>query len=117
MAQYVNFNSNKRNKRKRIITAGVVMAVVIVLAVYIIGIFTGNSDERERVSSAVSENVRLKEQVSEMSERIAFLEQENEELHAQLALAPTPAPTAEVPEASIQPTASPVQNTSPRGDR
>lgn len=117
MAQYVNFNSNNKNKRKKIITAGVVTAVIIVAAVYIIGLFTGGSEDRERVSSAVSENVRLKEQVSEMSERIAFLEQENEELHAQLALVPTPAPTVEAPLQSIEPTTTPLRNTSPRGDR
>lgn len=113
MAQYGNFNVNRKSKGKRIAAAAVLTAAVIVIAIYVIGLIAGGSDS-ERVSSAVAENVRLKEQVSEMSERIAFLEKENEELSARIASMPTAAPTA-APQTTVQPT--PSQNTSPRGAR
>ena len=117
MTQYGNFNVNKKSKRKKIINFAIVAAAVIMAVIYILGLIAGSDGaDKERVSSAVAENVKLKEQVSEMSERIAFLETENEELAAQLALAPTPVPTAEVPQESIAPTSTPTQNTSPRGD-
>lgn len=114
MAQYGNFNVSKRSRGKKIAIAAVIIAAVLVVLIYIIGIFTGGGNV-ERVSSAVAENVRLKEQVSEMSERIAFLEQENEELAARIALIPTVAPTPEAPQETVQPT--PTQNVLPRGGR
>lgn len=113
MAQYGNFNGNNRSKGKKITFAAASAAAIIVL-IYIIGIFAGG-ENAERVSSAVAENVRLKEQVSEMSERIAFLEQENEELNARIAFIPTAEPIPEAPQETLQPT--PSQNTSPRGGR
>lgn len=113
MAQYGNFNSNSRSRGKKI-TAAAIIAAAILVVIYIIGLFTGG-ENAERVSSAVAENVRLKEQVSEMSERIAFLEQENEELNARIAFMPTASPATEAPQNTVQPT--PSQNTLPRGGR
>lgn len=113
MAQYGNFNGNNRSKGKKITVVAIIAAAIIVV-IYIIGIFAGG-ERAERVSSAVAENVRLKEQISEMSERIAFLEQENEELNARIAFMPTPAPATEAPQETLQPT--PSQNTLPRGGR
>lgn len=114
--QFGNYNINKKNKRKKIVTVILCSAAAIAAAVYVIGLIAHTGGERaEVISSAVAENIQLKEQISEMNDRIAFLEQENENLSARLALAPTPAPQESNAPQTPEPT--PEQNMSPRGNR
>lgn len=115
MAQYGNFNFNRKNKHRKIIIIAVCAAAALAVAVYIIGLIVSVGGARaERITSAVAENVRLKEQVSALSERVAYLEQENEELNARLALVPEPEPS---PYSTPTEEPSPTPNALPRGDR
>lgn len=115
MEIYGNFN-RKRKGRKVIIA--VICAVIVLLAViYYIGMTVGSdSNEMQQISSAVAENIQLKEQISELNEQIERQRREIENLEEQLESRPTEAPIIEgsqPPEVSPSPLPD-VQQRSPR---
>lgn len=116
MANYGNFNINKRKKGKKIITAAIIIVVIFAAALLFIGIIAGSDGEKmEYVSSVVEENTRLKMQISELNDTINKMQTTIDDLNAQLAARPTPEPTPyTAPDAAV-PTASPQGNISPRG--
>ena len=78
MSNYVSFNTVKPRRSKKYIVAVVCTIAVLLVCVYIIGIIALMNGERgQEVSSAVSENVRLKQ---EMSEKDAEIERLNNEI-------------------------------------
>lgn len=116
MAGYGNFNLNKkRNGKKTGIAIGVI-AVLLVAGICYLGI-TAGSDDVEHVSTAVQENVQLKQQISELNDQIARLNEEIVNLNAELGMRPTIAPTPY--EMLIEPIATdmPVETISPRTGR
>ena len=116
MANYGNFNFNRKRKGKKIIIAVVCIAALLLAVVFYIGITAGSdSEEMQRVSAVVAENTQLKEQVSELSEQISRMQKEIEELNAQLEARPTTAPTPYTAQDVAAPTATPSAALSPRG--
>ncbi len=115
MANYGNFNFNRKRKGKKIITAVVCIIVLLLAVVFYIGITAGSdSEEMQRVSSAVAENTQLKQQISELNNQIEKMQKEIDDLNAQLALRPTIAPTPYAAQGGAAPTLPPVSTLSPR---
>lgn len=115
MANYGNFNLNKKRKGRKIIIAVVCIAVILLAVVFYIGITAGSDGEgMQRISSVVSENTQLKEQVSELNDRIAKMQKEIEDLNAQLEARPTIEPTPYAAQGTVMPTATPASTLSPR---
>jgi len=112
MSGYGNFNLNKKRKGKKARIAIGVIAVLLFVGICYIGI-TAGSDDMEHVSTAVQENVQLKQQISELNDQIARLNEEIVNLNAELGMRPTIAPTpyemliepiaTDVPEETISP--------------
>ncbi|MGN0106558.1 MAG: hypothetical protein ACI4A5_02520 [Hominilimicola sp.] len=116
MANYGNFNFNRKRKGKKIIIAVVCIIAVLLAVIFYIGITAGSdSEEMQRVSAVVSENTQLKEQVSELSDEISKLQKEIEDLNAQLEARPTIAPTPYAAQGAEIPAATPAPTLSPRG--
>ena len=104
MAGYANYTAGSRGRRIKKLIIGIVCSVLIVLAaIYIIGLLVGVNDERgQEVSATVSENVALRQQVSEKDDEIERLNNEINSLKAQLENRQTP-PPAETPEPTAEP--------------
>ncbi len=116
MANYGNFNFNRKRKGKKIIVVVGCVIVVLLAVVFYIGITAGSdSEEMQRVSAVVAENTQLKQQVSELNDEVSKLQKEIENLNAQLALRPTTAPTPYAAQNVAAPTATPSAPISPRG--
>lgn len=117
MANYGNFNLNKKRKGKKIIVAVVSVIICLAAIVFFIGITVGSDGtEMEHVSSVVEENTYLKMQISELNDAVARMQKEIDDLTAQLASMPTPVPTQYgMPDGTEQPTETPRGNISPRG--
>ncbi len=116
MANYGNFNLNRKRNGKKIIIAVASIAVIILALVFYIGLTAGSeSEDMERISSAVAENVQLKQQISELNNEIAKKQQEIDDLNAQLELRPTIAPTPYMAQGGVMPTLTPAPTLSPRG--
>jgi cell division protein FtsB len=105
MAFYGNFN--RRRKGKKIITAVICTAIILLAVIFYIGLTVGNDgDEMQRISSAVAENTQLKEQISSLTQQVEQLQEEvtnlNEQLEAQAAATPLPSalPSTTAPEAT-----------------
>lgn len=101
ISDFGNTQSGKSRLKKRRITGLIVIAVIILLGAYLIGILTTDRPEYQMRATAIEENHILKE-------RIAELEAENEELKEQLNAIPTPEPTenADTPRSTVAPTVS-----------
>lgn len=98
MAVYGNFNTNKKKKIKKTVIGIIIAAAVVLAGIYIIGIIARmNGSEGREISSAVSENVRLRQEISEKEDEIRRLEDEINTLKATLneRPVPTPEPSAE----------------------
>ena len=93
MSNYVSFNTVKSKKSKKYIIATVCVLAALLVCVYIIGIIAiMNGDRGQEVSSAVSENVRLKQEMSERDAEIERLNTELASLRGELDTRPTPNP-------------------------
>ena len=116
MANYVNFNTAKPRKSKKYIIAILCVTAFLLACVYVIGIIANmNGKSGQEAASAVSENVQLKQEISEKDAEIERLNGEIASLRGELDTRPTPAPA----EASPAPTASPTDAegaVSPRSD-
>ena len=104
MAGYANYTAGSRGRRIKRLIIGIVCGVLVVLAaIYVIGLLVGVNDEQGReISATVSDNVALRQQVSEKDDEIERLNNEIKSLKAQLENRQTP-PPAETP----VPTATP----------
>ena len=104
MAGYANYTAGSRGRRIKKLIIGIVCSVLIVLAaIYVIGLIVGVNDERgQEVSATVTENVALRQQVSEKTDEIERLNNEINSLRAQLENRQTP-PPAETPAPSAAP--------------
>ncbi len=116
MSGYGNFNLNKKRKGKKAGIAVGIVAVLLIIGICYIGI-TAGSDNMEHISTAVQENVQLKQQISELNDQIAQLNEEIANLNAELGTRPTIAPTPY--EMLIEPIATdmPEETISPRTGR
>ncbi len=115
MANYGNFNFNRKRKGKKIIIAVGCVIVLLLAVVFYIGITAGSDGEgMERVSSAVAENTQLKQQISELNGQIEKMQKEIDDLNAQLALRPTIAPTPYAAQGGVAPSLPPASTLSPR---
>lgn len=109
MSGYGNFDFNKKRRtKKRIITAVIIAAAAVLAVVFCIGIINGGTNDE---ASLVSENTQLKIQLGEKDAQIQRLEEEVENLTAQLEARPTPSPT---PLVAQTPSPSPKASISPR---
>lgn len=114
MTVYGNFNQNRKRKGKKIRIAVGVIAVLLVVAVFYIGLIAGDdSTSSEHISTAVQENVQLKQQISELNDQITLLNEENAKLKAELGIRPTVAPVENV----IMPSESPEVTQTPVSPR
>lgn len=104
MASYGKYTAGSRGKTVKKLVIGIVCTVLIVLAaIYIIGLIAGVNGERGReISAAVSENVALRQQVSEKDDEIERLNNEINSLRSQLENRQTPEPSVS-PEPSAPP--------------
>ena len=94
MSNYVNFNTVKPRKSKKYIVAVVCALAALLVCIYIVGIIVGVNDEQgQEVSSAVSENVQLKQQISEKDAEIERLNNEIAALRGELDARPVQEPT------------------------
>ena len=85
MSNYVSFNSVKPKKSKKYIVAVVCAIAALLVCVYIIGIIAiMNGDGGQEVSAAVSENVQLKQALSEKDTEIERLKGEIASLRGEL---------------------------------
>lgn len=118
MAGYGNFNLNKKRKGKKLIIAVVCIVVLIIAAVFYIGITAGSSgEEMERISAAVEENTQLKIQINELNDQIEKMQEAIDNLHAELEARPTIAPTPYAMQGEVMPTETPAAAISPRAGR
>lgn len=105
MANYVNFNTAKPRKSKKYIIVILCVAAFLLLCVYVIGIIANmNGKSGQEAASAVSENVQLKQEISEKDAEIERLNGEIAALRGELDTRPTPAPAEPSPEPSPLPT-------------
>ncbi len=117
MANYGNFNFNRRKKNKKIVIA-VICAAAVLAVIFYLGIVSGG-DGMNNTSSVVSENTRLKLEIGELNDKIekmqATIDDLNLRLEARPTIAPTPYAVSESPAPSSTPTPLPRETTSPRG--
>ena len=107
MANYVNFNTAKPRKSKKYIIVILCVTAFLLLCVYVIGIIANmNGKSGREAASAVSENVQLKQEISEKDAEIERLNGEIAALRGELDARPTPAPAESSPEPSPVPTAT-----------
>lgn len=118
MANYGNFNFNKKRKGRKFIIAVVCIAAVLLAVIFYIGI-TAGSGRDENISSAVAENTQLKLQIGELNDKIEKMQTKIDDLNAQLDARPTIAPTPYTPQGGVaaeaSPTPFPKETISPRG--
>ena len=97
---YKNYSNQKKNKLKRVLIAVAIIAAVLLIAIWVIGLIAGSgSENRQSVSSAISENVELKNQVNELTQQVQDLQAEVDSLQTELAAVPEPVmPTPAVTE-------------------
>lgn len=72
--KYVSFKRGSHKRLKRRITAVVVAAIVALAALFVIGKLTANSEQYREKVTLIEENRALREQVAELSARVAELE-------------------------------------------
>lgn len=115
MASYGNFNINRKKKGKKALTVIICIAVILLAIVFYIGITAGSDGEgMQRVSTAVEENTKLKEQISELEQTISLMQSEIDGLNAQLEARPTIQPTPYTAQGVVVPTPT-TAAISPRG--
>lgn len=113
--QYVHYGKSK--KPKKIITVLCVIAAAVIALFGAIGIIAGSGgEERQAVSDAISENIELKQKLSDMQETVDGLNQKIEDLETELRQRPTftPKPSAPIMQNSPSPSPSPSEQTAPR---
>lgn len=104
---YKNYSNQKKNKLKRVLMAVAIIAAVLLIAIWVIGLIVGSGSEgRQAVSSAISENVELKNQVNELTQQVQDLQAEVDSLQTELAAIPTQEP--------VMPTPAVMEEQSPR---
>lgn len=113
MNDYINYGKKRKFKKPIIILLCVVAVFIIVIG--FIGITKGsNSEERKAVSSAVTENIELKQQMSEMQGTIDGLNQTIDELEKELESRPTISPTPYAGLSNSSPSPTPSVQSVPR---
>lgn len=93
ISDYSGMHSTKRRTGKRRIVGIIIIAVILLLGAFIVGILTSDEPEYRMRLTAIEENHVLKEQISELEERVAELEE-------QLNSLPTPIPSEETEDTS-----------------
>lgn len=86
--------AEKSRKKHRRIVGGVIIALIILVCIYVVGILTSEGAEYQMRATAIEENHILKEQVAELEERVAELEAELEKAQS----VPSETPASESPE-------------------
>ena len=85
MSNYFSFNTVKPKRSKKYIVAVVCALVFLLVCVYIIGIIAlMNGEHGQEISAAVSENVQLKQALSEKDAEIERLNNEIASLRGEL---------------------------------
>ncbi len=122
--KYYTDNSMKKGGHRRLRGWIIAIATVIVI-IWLIGFFFGDSEGKSETMSAIEENTALKQQVQSLMEENAELITRVNELEESAALAVTPTPI--VPEAPAgvdvtpvptqKPTASPRPTATPKASR
>lgn len=90
--RYISYQRGSRKKLKRRITAAVIAVLVILAAAFLIGKLTENSPEYQLKVSLVEENRVLREEVDELTARIAELENTVSAQEQYISELPTEAP-------------------------
>ena len=117
MANYVNFNTAKPRKSKKYIIVILCVAAFLLACVYVIGIIVNmNGGHGREAAAAVSENVQLKQEISEKDAEIERLNGEIASLRGELDTRPTPAPAEPSPVPTVAPTGNDDGYASPRSD-
>ena len=73
ISDFGNTQSGKSRLKKRRLTGLIVIAVIILLGAYLIGILTTDRPEYQMRATAIEENHILKERIAELEEEIQIL--------------------------------------------
>ncbi|MBR0365700.1 MAG: hypothetical protein IJH94_02735 [Clostridia bacterium] len=90
--KYVSFKRGSHKRLKRRIIAAAVAVMVALAALFVIGKLTANSEQYREKVTLVEENRALREQVADLSARVAELE----------SIAAAPAETVNLPEEPVE---------------
>ena len=106
------YGLNQR-KRKKYRTIPIFIAAAVVVFIFVVGIIVKvGGKEHDEISSAVTENTQLKQQIAQLEEENQILKAQNEELRGAVLAIPTAAPS---PQASVAPDRG-EEYTSPRNN-
>lgn len=118
MANYGNFNFNKKKKKKKIWGIAVGGVAVIIVVLFYIGLTAGSDAENaQSISSAVAENTKLKEEIYDLNNQLAEMQETIDNLNEELEARPTLEPTPYNAPSNVVPTQIPVETISPRTGR
>lgn len=111
--KYVSINSKKPSKLRRTLIVIAVIAALLLLFLYVVGLIAGSdSAENQNISAAVAENVQLKQQNAELQQQVTELQAEIDRLNGEIAAMPTVQPTPYAPAGSESP--APTETVVPR---
>ena len=91
---YKKTDVGKRKKIKKRVSGLIIIGIVIIVALWIIGIFASNSEEYKERVSILEENHMLKQKTAELETRTATLEARIAELEAYISGIPQSEETA-----------------------
>lgn len=104
---YGTVQSGRYRKLKKRIIGIIIIAVIVIIAVGLIGVLAGNSAEYQKRVSILEENHRLKEENAQLQQQIAdyeiyvnTLQGQVSERDAFIAALPTEVPAEEIPQES-----------------
>lgn len=110
---YGKIQNGRRRKLKRRITGIIIAAVIVIIAVWIIGVLAQNSAEYQQRVSILEENHSLNEEAAELRQQVEDLQTYVETLQGQvserdayIASIPTDAPAETAPAQSEEPVAA-----------
>lgn len=99
---YSGYSDKKKNKLKKALVIVLIIASVLIVGVWCVGLIAGSdSEERQNVSLAIEENTALKMQIEELTAQVRELQAQLDEVNAQIFTEVVPeetlAPDAPVP--------------------
>ncbi len=99
---YGRINEGRRKKLKKRIAGIVIIAIIVIAALFTIGILAGNTPEYKNRVSILEQNHALVEENEQLRAQLAAVQQQLDESSAYIASLPTetPAPDAAAPTAA-----------------